>query len=150
MNSRTQRTDIADQLLQQEILQHDSKYQEYRMRLENALEKVEHRERLIGHVVWISFLTAFILMFIGGSKVFGPFDPSEEGANIVSLVLSVVYVIAAIAFPVALASYLSRLRPRTADARKQLREANQGVVRAEICELRQQIALLAREQHGDK
>lgn len=149
MNNSTQLSQIANQLLQQENHQYESEYKEYRMKLETALTATERRERLTGHLVWMSFLVAFVLMFVGGSKVFGPFDPTEEGANYVSIALSLVYVVAAIIFPISLASYLSRFRPQSVSARSKLREANQLVVRTELAELRQKIARLAQHQQAE-
>ena len=149
MDNSVQLSQIANQLLQQENQQYDSEYKDYRMKLETALTAAERRERLIGHLVWMSFLVAYVLMFVGGSRVLGPFDPTEEGANFVSIALSFVYVVAAIIFPVSLASYLSRVRPQSVNARSQLREANQMVVRTELAELRQQIARLAHHHHPE-
>lgn len=143
MNNFDQLSDIGQQLLRQENYPLDSDYREYRMKLENALTMAERRERRTGHLVWMSFLVALILMFVGGLEVVGPFDPTEDDANIVSMVFSVIYAVSVIIFPISLASYLSRFWPRAVSARCQLQEAHQMVVLTELAEMRREIARLA-------
>jgi hypothetical protein len=57
------------------------------MKLETALTATERRERLTGHLVWMSFPVAFVLMFVGGSgwapafrhHFFRPCNPAPVG-----------------------------------------------------------------------
>jgi hypothetical protein len=133
-------TRFATQLLQQDEPLSDSQYKEYRMKLENALTTAQRRQKLAYRVVVVSCVVSFTLMFVGGSGIFGSFDPWEKEANIVSMTLGVIYLLAAVIFPLSLASYYSRFRPRVREAREQLRDASILDLQREMCELRKQIA----------
>src|SRR5687767_4350205 len=103
---------FATQLLQQDNSLGESTYQEYRMNLENALTTAERREKLCGRIACISFVVGAILMFVGGSRIVGSFDPWEKEATILSVSLGVIYCLALVTWPVAVASYYSRFRPK--------------------------------------
>ena len=130
---------FAERLLQQDEPPDASHYKEYRMKLENALTAAQRRERLAGHVAIVSFVVALALMFVGGSRLVGPFDPTDKDANWVSVTLGVVYCLAAVLFWVSLASYFSRFRPAVRDARERLRDADILALTREIGELRKRI-----------
>lgn len=101
----------------------ESDYEEYRMELETALKRAERRGRLAFHICWSSMLVAIGLSLVGASRVFGSFDPFDRSANLLTLVLGVIYVLACIAFPLSLASWYSRFRPRGHVIRQQIAEA---------------------------
>ncbi len=137
---------FAAQLLQQDEPLSDSQYKEYRMKFENALTTAERREKLAHRVVIVSCVATFTLMFVGGSKLFGSFVPSEKDANIVSLTLSAIFVLSAVLFPLSLASYYSRFRPRVRESKEQLRDATILDVKREICKIRKQIAAISHHE----
>ena len=137
---------FAAQLLQQDEPLSDSQYKEYRMKLENALTTAERREKLARRVVVVSCVVSFTLIFVGGSQIFGDFDPWSKEATIVSVTLGVIYFLAAVIFPLSLASYYSRFRPRVREAKEQIRDASILDLQREICELRKQIAATSRHE----
>jgi hypothetical protein len=139
---------FATQLLKQDEPLNDSEYKEYRMKLENALKTAERREKLVGHVTWIAFLVTLILMFVGGSRVLGSFDPWSNDATIVSVTLGVIYWIAIVAGSVGLASYYSRFRPKVREIKEQIRDTAILALQGEIAELRKEIS--SRSRHDDR
>jgi hypothetical protein len=139
-------THFAARLLQQDPPLNDLAYKEYRMKLENALTTAERREKLAGRVAGVSFVVGLILMFVGGSGVFGSFDPGSTDATILSVTLGVIYWIAVVAGSVGLASYYSRFRPRIREIKEQIRDANILALQCEITELRKQIGATSRRQ----
>ena len=114
------------------------------MKLENALTKAERREKLTAWIAAASFVVALVLMFVGGSKVLGDFDPWGKDATVLSVTLGFLYVIAMIAWSLALAVGFSRFRPRIRDIKEQIRDTSLLALQVEIAELRKQIALIAR------
>src|SRR5262245_63122868 len=112
MDSSHLKNRLAAQLLQLDRPLSDSQYKEYRMSLENALTLAERRERLIGRIAGTAFVVGMILMFVGGSKIVGAFDPWSKDATILSKTLGVIYVTATLVWPIALATYFARLRPQ--------------------------------------
>ena len=76
---------------------------------------------------------ALIALLIAVAITFDFLNGFHDSANVVATII----------FPISLASYLSRFRPQSVNARSQLREANLMVVRTQLAELRQQIARLA-------
>src|SRR5262245_41591547 len=124
MASNLEPKDFAARLLQQEEPVNEEKYQEYRLKLENALTAAERRLKVTGWVVVVSCVISLTPMFIGGSKVIGDFDPWSRDATTASLALGAVFLIATVLFWVSLASYYSRFRPGLTDARERLRDAN--------------------------
>ncbi|HLA85787.1 MAG: hypothetical protein A2V98_11400 [Planctomycetes bacterium RBG_16_64_12] len=145
MSSANKPGHFAMQLLQQDQPFSESQYKEYRMKLEDALTTAQRRERLVGHAAWVSFLIAFVLMFVGGSKVAGDFDPSSRDATIFSVTLGVIYCIAAVTWPLAMASYFSRFRPRVRDLKEQIRDTAILALQCEIADLRKQIGTPRRD-----
>ena len=144
MSSSHQTSHFAMQLLQQDQPLNTPDYREYRMKLENALTAAERREKLTAWIAGISFVVALVLMFVGGSKVFGDFDPWDKDATFLSVTLGGLYAIAMIAWPVALAVGFSRFRPRIREIKEQIRDTSILALQAEIAELRKQIAGISR------
>ncbi|MGQ0637339.1 MAG: hypothetical protein ACT4QC_22250 [Planctomycetaceae bacterium] len=143
MSSTRDPNEFAAELLLQGQPLDDSAYKEYRMKLENALASAERREKLTERIAVIAFVAAFILMFVGGTRVFGSFDPFEKEATIVSMMLGVVYVIANVVWPISLAVYFSRFRPRVREIKDQIRDTNILALQCEIDALRKQIAAMS-------
>jgi hypothetical protein len=131
---------FTSRLLQQDESLSDSQYKDYRMNLENALRSAERKERLAAHVAAASFASALALMFVGGSKILGDFDPWSKGANPLSVAVGALYCLAAVTWPVALAVGLGRFRPAVGAAKERLRDAMILDLQREIRELRQRIS----------
>jgi hypothetical protein len=129
---------LASQLLQLDDV-HDPQYKEYRMSLENALTRAERRERWMGRIAGSAFLVGMILMFVGGSKVVGDFDPWSKDATIFSAALGVIYVIASFAWPLSLAAYFARLRPKIRDLKEQIRDTSLLALHSEVAQLRTEL-----------
>ena len=132
--------DFASILLKQDESLSDSQYKDYRMNLENALSAAERKEKLAGHVAAGAFAVALILMFVGGSRVLGAFDPWSKDANPLSITLGVIYVLASVTFPLALAVGFSRFRPAVGTAKEKIRDAMLLDLQREIRDLRRRIA----------
>lgn len=130
---------FAAQLLQQDQPLSDPEYKEYRMNLECVLSRAERREQVARYVVLVSLVLSLVLMFVGGSKVLGDFDPWSTRSTSISVVLGVVYVAATVLFWVSLASYFSRFRPGIRNAQDQIREAMLHDVQRQLRELREQL-----------
>jgi hypothetical protein len=136
------------QLLQQDIPPDDSAYQEYRMKLEQALTIAQRRETLAGRVAVVSLIVGVVLMFAAGSKVIGSIDPADAEATILSVSLGVVYWLAVIAGLISIASYYSRFRPRIREIRDQIRDTNILALQHEIAQLRKEISEFARHDQS--
>lgn len=132
-------TNLLRSALLREETPNKSEYEEYRMNLELALNRAERLERITFHVCWISLLLAFGLMFVGGSRIFGSFDPYEETANPLSVAIGVIYVLACIAFPLSLASLYSRFRPRIRSIKHEITDAKLEKLQQEVERLREQL-----------
>ena len=145
MSSANKPGHFAMQLLQQDQPFSESQYKGYRMKLEDALTTAQRRERLVGHAAWVSFLIGFVLMFVGGSKVVGNFDPWSRDATILSVMLGVIYCIAAVTWPLAMASYFSRFRPRVRDIKEQIRDTAILALQCEIADLGTEIGTPRRD-----
>ncbi|MGE0607809.1 MAG: hypothetical protein AB7O62_12015 [Pirellulales bacterium] len=116
------------------------------MKLESALTTAERRTKLVGLIAVFAFAISLILMFVGGSRLVGAFDPWSKDATPLSVALGTIYVLAAVTWPLALATYFSRFRPRVRDIKDQIRDAHILALRGEISELRQQVANIARRE----
>lgn len=127
---------FKSQLLQQDEPLNESKYQEYRENLEKAFRTAERRLVLTGWVVVISGVISLSLLFVGGSKLIGDFDPWSKNANIASIAAGVVFILASILFWVSLASYYSRFRPGLKDTKERLRDASILELQRQVRELR--------------
>jgi hypothetical protein len=131
--------DFGKELLRQDEPLHESEYKEYRMKLENSLNRAERNEKLVGWIAGACFAVAVALMFVGGSRVLGSFDPWDRDATIISVTFGVIYCVASVVFWFALASYFSRFRPRTREAKDCIRDARMLELEREIHELRREI-----------
>jgi hypothetical protein len=136
MSESTQPESFSAQLLRQDGALGNSHYQEHRMQLEQLLVRAERNEQRAKWVVVAAFFLGMALMFVGGSRVFGSFDPTEKDANPLSIALGVIYAIASLTFPIALASYYSRFRPNVRRARERLMEDSLHELQREVRELR--------------
>lgn len=116
-----------------------SEYEEYRMNLELALNRSERFARITFHVCWVSFLTASVLMFVGGTHIVGSFDPYDNTANPLSIALGVIYVLANIAWPLSLASLYSRFRPRIRSVKQEISDTKIDQLQREVERLREQL-----------
>ena len=122
-------------LLQAET-SNQSAYEEYRMKLELALTRAERFERTTYHVCWVSLTLACVLTFVGGTQVAGSFDPSQDNATPLSIGLGIVYVLANITWPLALASYYSRFRPKIRTMKHELLASQLDQLQQEVEKLR--------------
>ncbi|MCA9057912.1 MAG: hypothetical protein KDA85_05415, partial [Planctomycetaceae bacterium] len=114
-------TSLRSGLLQQDTIFTDTAYEEYRMTLNDALDRAERNEKRTGWTAISCFVIALGLMFVGGSQVVGSFDPTDKDATAVSITLAAIYAVSAIVAWLALASYFSRFRPRTRQAKENIR-----------------------------
>lgn len=108
------------------------------MNLELALSRAERFERITFHTCWASFLVALVLMFVGGSRIAGSFDPYDERANPLSITLGILFVLSNIAWPLSLASVYSRLRPWIRSVKQEVSDAKIDSLQREVEELREQ------------
>lgn len=139
MTDKPESTNSLRAALLREETPDKSEYERYRMNLELEINRVERLERATFHVCWISMLLAGGLTFVGGTKLFGSFDPYDDTANPLSISLAVIYVISAIIFSLSLASYYSRFRPRTRALKQENSDAKIEQLQQEIEELRKQL-----------
>jgi hypothetical protein len=139
MANRHDPSSFAARLLGQDEPLSDARYQEYRRGLDDALRAAERRERLAGRVATGSFVVSLALMFVGGSKLIGDFDPWSNGATVVSVAAGAVYLLATALFVLSLASYYSRFQPRVRDAKERLRDLVLLDLQRQIRELREQV-----------
>jgi hypothetical protein len=145
-NSRNTNS-FASQLLQQDEAMSGSQYKDYRRKLEHALTTAQRRGELVYWLCAASCVVSLTLMFVGGSKIIGAFDPWSEEANVWSVAAGSVYLLATVVFFLSLASYYSRFRPGAREARERLRDASILELQRQVCELRKQIALTS--PHGE-
>jgi hypothetical protein len=138
MANRHDPSRFVARLLGQDDPLSDAQYQEYRRGLDDALRAAERRERLAGRVAVGSCAVSLTLMFVGGSKLIGDFDPWSKGASVVSVAAGVVYLLATTLFFLSLASYYSRFRPRVRDVKERLRDLVLLDLQRQIRELREQ------------
>ena len=122
-NLPNEKWDLGAKLLKQEDSISGTEYKEYRMKLEDALTKAERNEKWCTRLGTIAIVVAFVLMFVGGSKIVGPFDPTDKNANVLSVTLLVIYVAAAWSFILSILFYFTRFRPRVKQARDNIRDA---------------------------
>ncbi len=131
---------FASRLLRQDEFPSELQYKDYRMKLEDALRAAERKEQLAAYVAAASFAVGLALMFVGGSRIVGDFDPWSKDANPLSVALGVIYCLASVTWPLALAVGFSRFRPAVGAAKERLRDAMILDLQREIRELRQRIA----------
>lgn len=137
---------LATKLLEQDWLPLDRDYGAYRVRLAQSIESAKRRERIAFWVCAVSGVIGFSLMFVGGTRVVGSFDPWSDDATMISIILGAVYLTSTIVFWVLLASYYSRFRPRTRQAREDLRDLQLLRLESQVATLQQHVSLLTREQ----
>lgn len=139
---------LAVELLKQDQALSGSQYEEYRMRLEGALSRAEWRERVVGYVVSVACVVFVILLFMGGSRLVGSFDPWSSDATVLSVSLAVLMVIAGTISGVGLASYYSRFRPNVRAVREQVRDATLLDLQRQVHELRDQLTSTRPQDSG--
>ena len=133
---------FGDRLLQQDSALQSSQYQEHRMKLEQKLERARQWERRLTWIVPIALLVAMGLLPISAGKIFGPADPTEAGANWISVSLGSVQVLATIVFWIGLASYFSRIRPALQQTADLLRDQAIQEILGEVRQLRADVDTL--------
>ena len=109
------------------------------MSLELALSRAQRRETIAFHVCWVSMLVAMVLMFVGGSRVVGSFDPYDVTATPWSMALAVIWVLANIAWPLSLASVYSRFRPRIRRLKQDASDAKMDQLERSVEQLRERL-----------
>ena len=112
------------------------------MQLEQKLDRARLWERRTFWVVVVSLVLAFGLLPVSASKLFGPADPTETGANWLSVLIGVIQVGATIVFWLGLASYYSRFRPAVQRVSDQLRDQTMLEVLSELRDLRREVESL--------
>jgi hypothetical protein len=137
---------FASELLRQDEPLSDSQYKEYRGNLENALAKTEGREKLARRFLIASLVISFTLMFVGGSKLLGSFDPWSKDATFVSAALGLVFSLAMAIFLLSACAFFWWFQPGVKDAKERLRDANILDLQRQIRELREKAALIARPE----
>jgi hypothetical protein len=142
MTESHQPDSFASQLLGQDKAVDESDYREYRMKLEVALTTAERREKIAGITAAVAFGIGLVLMFVGGSRVVGSFDPWSRDATVLSITLGVIYCIALVVWPVAMASYFSRFRPRAQAIKEQIRDTNILALQSEVAALRKEVVAM--------
>jgi uncharacterized membrane protein len=130
---------LGDQLLQQESSSSGAEYDDYRKKLEAALERSERRKTLVGRVALIAFVTSFVLMFVGGTRVVGSFDPWDARATPLSMILGVIYFLSLVVAPVALVSFVVRWL-QVGKARGQMRDLAVEQLQREVRQLHEQLS----------
>lgn len=109
------------------------------MSLESALTLAQSRQKLTGRIAVTAFAVAMILMFVGGTKLVGDFDPWSDDSTLLSIILAGINVIANVTWPIALAVYFSRFRPNIADIKEQIRDTSLLLLQTEVAELRREV-----------
>lgn len=133
---------VSSKLLAQDPWIQGGNYDEYRAKLARTIEAAQGRERLAFWVCTVSGVLSFLLLFVGGSKVTGSFDPWSKNATVLSVTLGAIFVVSSVLFWVLLASYYSRFRPLTRQAQENLRDIQQLQLAARIEELQAELAQL--------
>ncbi|MFO0821418.1 MAG: hypothetical protein U1A77_25975 [Pirellulales bacterium] len=144
MAERIQQESISSQLLALDARETDDQYVEYRQKLTRALDAARRSERIAYWICAVTGPISMVLMFVGGSRVVGSFDPWDKDATPWSMGLGVIYVASSIVFWVGLASFYSRFRPRTRAAEENLRESHWMQMAAQLTSLQKDVELLKR------
>jgi Ni,Fe-hydrogenase I cytochrome b subunit len=110
------------------------------MQLEQQLVRAERNIEITKWVVVVALLLSVAGMFVAGSRVFGPADPWEQNATILSVSIGALHIIAVIVFWLGLASYVSRFAPRARKLRENLQNESIRELHREVAELRQMLA----------
>ena len=121
-------------------------YEEYRATLTRRIAAARRTERIAYWVCVVSGVISFVLMFIGGSKVAGDFDPWSKEATTLSLVLAAVFLCSTVLFCTLLASYYSRFRPQTRQVQESFRDLRWAQLEVRVEALQKDVALLLHER----
>lgn len=135
---------ISSQLLAHDARETGDQYQDYRNQLTRALDAARRSERIAYWICAVTGPLSVALMFVGGSKVLGSFDPWSNDATTLSMGAGVIYVASLIAFCIGLASFYSRFRPRTRAAEDNLREVHWMQMAAQLATLQKDVEMLKR------
>ena len=133
---------ISSQLLAHDARETGDQYLDYRNQLTRALDAARRSERIAYWICAVSGPVSVVLMFVGGSKVLGSFDPWSNDATPLSMAAGVIYVVSLIAFCVGLASFYTRFRPRTRAAEDNLRESHWMQMAAQLATLQKDVEIL--------
>ena len=137
---------FSSRLLAQDASNSDAQYQEYREKLARALNAARRSERIAYWICAVTGPVSFALMFVGGSKALGSFDPWDKSATPLSIGLAAIFLASSIVFWVLLASFYSRFRPRTRAAEDRLRDAQLLQLTSQLADLRKEVAVLKNER----
>lgn len=129
---------FAQELAAQDPLAQSEAYAAHRRQLEDQLVRLTKYELWTSRIAALAAVLSLVLMFVGGSQAFGSFDPTDRDATIFSIALAAIYVVSSVTWPLALATYFSRLRPR-------IRETKDQLLRHSLCELQLEMRTLRRE-----
>jgi hypothetical protein len=141
---------LSSQLLAQDRSLSEGDYEKYRTNLTRRIESARRTEQIAYWICAVSGVVSLCLMFVGGSKILGDFDPWSKDATAVSLTVAAVYLVSTIVFCVLLASYYSRFRPRTRQAQEQFREIQWLQLEARLEALQKDVALLMNERRRNE
>ncbi len=142
MSNPNHNPSLSSAMLGQEALLAGERYAEYRTALAAKLDQAERREHTTYWVCIVTGVTSFTLMFVGGSRLFGSFDPWDAGATPLSLALGTIYVVSTVVFWLGLAAYFSRFRPTTRRIAEQMRDAKLDAVERQLAALRDAVVAL--------
>lgn len=144
MAEQNHQESLSSQLLALDRRETDDQYVDYREKLTRALAAARRHERINYWICAVTGPVSMVLMFVGGSRVVGSFDPWDKEATPLSIGLGVIYVASSIVFWVGLASFYSRFRPRTRAAEENLRESLWMQMAAQLTTLQKDVELLKR------
>jgi hypothetical protein len=140
---------FAAELLRQDESPTEAEYQAYRGKLENAVRASERWAKWTGRVVAASCIIGFMLMFAGGSKVFGDFDPWSQNATPVSVALGLIFALAIVVFLLSAMAYFWWFQPGVLGVKGRLRDANILDLRRQLRELREAAGAASRPARPD-
>jgi hypothetical protein len=140
---------FAADLLRQDESPTEAEYQAYRGKLDSALRASERWAKWTGRVVAASCIIGFVLMFAGGSKVLGDFDPWSQNATPVSVALGLVFALTIVVFLLSSTTYFWWLQPGVQGVKGRLRDANILDLQRQLSELRQRAEPTSRHEKPD-
>ena len=146
MNTLNKSNSFQTLLVQQEYSLSRQPYQDHRMQVEARLAQAERYQKHSKVVGFIAILLAAGMFPIVASGAIGSADPFDKNANILSVSLALLYIVACIVGAVSVASFYSRFSPRTRQAREDLRDEMLREMRSDLAALREQITHLQQEQ----
>lgn len=140
MTDSPRKPNLSARLLEQEGSLTQTRYEEYRMKLETELDRRERRAKLVERIVKICLVVSLALTFVGGSGMIGSFDPWSDKATILSITLGVICVATTVIFWIGLASYFSRFRPAVRRIREDVLHQSIRELQSEVGELRREVS----------